>query len=187
MFSKSKDDPKMANADDIPVPAPQPTKSSRPTGAPVAPSIIGADVHIVGNVTTAGELQLDGTVQGDVMCGSLTMGEHGEVKGTIQADMVVIRGKIDGQIRGRSVRLEKNCRMKGDVWHESLSVEAGALVSGKFTHTQNPLKGETAPVAAVSAGSSSPVKGSPAKSSASGPAGKADSKPAENADKVAAA
>ena len=186
MFSKSKDDPKMANADDIPVPAPQPAKSSRPAGGPVAPSIIGADVHIVGNVTTAGELQLDGTVQGDVMCGSLTMGEHGEVKGTIQADMVVIRGKIEGQIRGRSVRLEKNCKMKGDVWHESLSVEAGALVSGKFTHTQNPLKGETAPVAAVSS-SSGPVKGSPAKSSSSTSAAKSDSKPAENADKVAAA
>ncbi|MCH8862984.1 MAG: polymer-forming cytoskeletal protein [Proteobacteria bacterium] len=101
-----------------------------------APSIISSDVKIVGNLTAAGELQLDGIVEGDVKCGSLTMGEHGQVAGSITADTIVVRGRVEGKIRARSVRLEKTSRICGDVWHETLSIEAGAFIEGKFVHAE---------------------------------------------------
>lgn len=101
-----------------------------------APSIIGSDVKIVGNLTAAGELQLDGIVEGDVKCGALTMGEHGQVAGSVTADTIVVRGRVEGKIRARSVRLEKTSRISGDVWHETLSIEAGAHIDGKFVHAE---------------------------------------------------
>lgn len=106
----------------------------KPRAASGAPSIIGSDVKIVGNVTTPGELQLDGIVEGDINCGALTMGEHGQITGTIKSDNVVIRGKVEGTIISRTVRLEKTCKVIGDVKHETVSVEAGAFVQGKFIH-----------------------------------------------------
>lgn len=141
MFSSSKNAPSKKKESDVPnrnkqvsrnqalVPQ-KPVRSGSGT-----PSIIGADVSIEGNISTAGELQLDGVVVGDIACGNMLMGEHGSITGSITAESVVIRGKVEGQIRGREVRLEKTAEVTGDVWHESLAIEAGARISGKFQHT----------------------------------------------------
>jgi len=109
-------------------------QASRPGVAPT-PSIIGSDVQIEGNIKTVGELQLDGMITGDLACGGLIMGESGAVKGTITADSVTIRGQVQGEIRARAVRLEKSAVVEGNVFHESLSVEAGAKLTGHFAHT----------------------------------------------------
>ena len=105
------------------------------TGVAPTPSIIGSDVQIEGNIKTVGELQLDGSITGDLSCGGLVMGESGSVKGTISADSVTVRGAVQGEIRARSVRLEKSAVVEGNVFHESLSVEAGAKLTGHFAHT----------------------------------------------------
>ncbi len=137
MFSKSKEDMKKPASNNNPVP--------RPGSAPT-PSIIGSDVEIEGNIRTVGELQLDGSITGDLTCGGLVMGESGAVKGTISADNVTIRGSVNGEIRARSVRLEKSAVVDGDVYHESLSVESGAKLTGRFAHTSSPKeKAKSAP------------------------------------------
>lgn len=109
------------------------------------PSLIGTDVKIVGNVSTTGELQLDGTVEGDLRCGSVTMGDTGKVIGSVVADKVIVRGGVKGEIKARSVRLESSARVEGDIVHESLSVEAGAKLSGRMTHSANPLQNAEKP------------------------------------------
>ncbi len=130
MFSKSdKNSP----------PSPAPSKPVKSATQASTPSIIAADVHLKGNLESQGEVQLDGSVIGDVKCTSLTIGDSGHIKGSIIADTLIIRGSIEGQIRGRSVRLEKSARLKGDLWHESLSVEAGAVIGGQLTHSNDPL------------------------------------------------
>jgi cytoskeletal protein CcmA (bactofilin family) len=111
-------------------------QAPRATVAPT-PSIIGSDVEIEGNIKTVGELQLDGAITGDLTCGGLVMGESGAVKGTITADNVTIRGSVKGEIKARSVRLEKSAVVEGNVFHESLSVEAGAKLTGHFAHTSS--------------------------------------------------
>ncbi|WP_321391299.1 polymer-forming cytoskeletal protein [Emcibacter sp.] len=105
-----------------------------------APSIIGSDVTINGDVTTLGEIQLDGIVDGDVRSESVTVGEHGAVNGTVVANNVVVKGSITGQIKGRNIRLEKTAKVKGDIMHETLSVEAGAFIEGSLTHKDNPMQ-----------------------------------------------
>jgi cytoskeletal protein CcmA (bactofilin family) len=110
-----------------------------------APSIIGSDVTVNGDITTLGEIQLDGTIDGDIRSESLTIGEHGAVNGTVMANNVVVKGSVTGQIKGRNVRLEKSSRVKGDIMHESLSVEAGAMVDGSLTHKDNPMEEDPAP------------------------------------------
>lgn len=119
--------------------------SPRP-GTAHTPSIIGADVHIEGNVKTMGELQLDGSITGDLACGCLVMGESGTVDGTIAADNVTVRGTVKGEIRAKSVRLEASAVVEGDVYHESLSVEAGAKLTGRFAHTSGPKAVPAMPV-----------------------------------------
>jgi|TARA_B110000211_G_C13932965_1_gene488003 cytoskeletal protein CcmA (bactofilin family) len=100
------------------------------------PSIISSDVVIKGNVSTSGEIQLDGTVEGDLKSNSVTVGEHGMVKGKISADDVIVKGTVKGSITGRNIRIEKSAKITGDLCHQTLSIEAGAHIEGNLSHQE---------------------------------------------------
>jgi len=97
-----------------------------------APSIIGSDCRITGDLFSQGEVQIDGRVDGDIRCDSLVIGESGSITGEISAETVRVLGSVTGQIKARSVALSKTARIIGDITHDSLSVEAGAYVEGRF-------------------------------------------------------
>jgi cytoskeletal protein CcmA (bactofilin family) len=122
MFSKSKESSTAAH----------PSRTPRANGG--ALSIIASDVVITGNIRAAGEIQLDGTVEGDIDCGGLTLGETGTLTGALRADHATIRGTIKGSVRARTVMLERSATVVGDVTHESISIEAGAKIDGRFLH-----------------------------------------------------
>jgi len=131
MFKTSKDDsPRSDNA----------TTAARRSHGEDAPSIIGASVTLTGNLDSKGEIQLDGKIVGDVTCSTLSLGESGSIKGIISAETVIIRGAVEGEICGKSVRLDKSAQVTGDIYHTTLSIEAGATVSGHFLHRDNPLE-----------------------------------------------
>ena len=109
-----------------------------------APSIISSDVVIKGNVSTSGEIQLDGTIEGDVKSKAMTIGENGTVKGKVNVDEVIIRGTVKGSIKGRNIRLEKTGKVTGDICHQTLSIEAGAFMEGNISH-QGSMNSVTSP------------------------------------------
>lgn len=94
------------------------------------PSIVSADFRVVGNVTSEGDIQLDGAVDGNVKARSLTIGQAGTVRGEVKADKVQIHGSVTGPIRARIVEISKSAKVAGDVFYESLTVETGAVIDG---------------------------------------------------------
>jgi cytoskeletal protein CcmA (bactofilin family) len=94
------------------------------------PSIISADLTIEGNLISHGDVQIDGTVDGDIRSRTLTLGEHAQVKGGVQAETVRICGTVEGEVRAKTVVLTKTAKVTGDIVHESLAIEAGAYVDG---------------------------------------------------------
>ena len=64
-------------------------------------STIGEDLMISGDVTSTGELHIDGHVEGDVRCASLVLGNTSEIKGSVTAEEVMILGRLIGSVRGR--------------------------------------------------------------------------------------
>ncbi|HIJ64105.1 MAG TPA: polymer-forming cytoskeletal protein [Rhodospirillaceae bacterium] len=99
---------------------------------PATPSIIGTDCTLTGDVVSQGEVHVDGRVNGDVRCAVLVVGESGFITGEINAETVRVLGSVTGQIHARAVELAKTARVVGDIAHESLAVEAGAYVEGRF-------------------------------------------------------
>jgi cytoskeletal protein CcmA (bactofilin family) len=97
---------------------------------PVPPTIISADIRITGNVTSEGEVQVDGTVDGDVRGAKVSVGGTGHIAGAVTADRVLVRGKVHGQIRAQVVTLTRSSQVKGDVFHDTLSMEPGAKLEG---------------------------------------------------------
>lgn len=95
------------------------------------PSIISTGVRIAGDLTSDGEVHIDGVVEGDVRANSVTVSPCGSVSGAITGDAVRIEGQVDGQITGQSVSLTATARVKGDIAHDTLALEQGAHFEGR--------------------------------------------------------
>jgi cytoskeletal protein CcmA (bactofilin family) len=96
-------------------------------------SLISADLLVTGNLVSPGDLQIDGAVEGDIHCQSLTIGASATVTGNITAVDVLIRGTHNGNIEARSVTLGKSAKVMGNITHETIAIEAGAVLDGQLT------------------------------------------------------
>jgi cytoskeletal protein CcmA (bactofilin family) len=126
----------------------------------MVPSIIGEDLAITGNVTSKGEIQVDGEIQGDIHCGSLLLGDKSHVTGGLVAEDIVVRGKVVGSIRGLRVTLQAQSHVEGDIFHQSLAIEQGAYFEGKSRRSDNPLEEMKAAEKAASSRSASSMSSS---------------------------
>ena len=120
-------------------PATYAAKAPSPAASKMVPSIIGEDLTITGNVTSKGEIQVDGEIQGDIHCGSLLLGDKSQVMGSVIAEDVVVRGRVTGSIRGLRVTLQAQSHVEGDIFHQSLAIEQGAYFEGKSRRSDDPL------------------------------------------------
>jgi cytoskeletal protein CcmA (bactofilin family) len=105
---------------------------SKDTGKrkPVAPTIISSDMRITGNITSEGEVQVDGVVDGDVRGAKVSIGASGHIAGAVSGERILVRGRVNGQIRAQLVTLTRTAQVKGDIFHETLSMESGAKLEG---------------------------------------------------------
>ena len=116
-------------------------QSRAPSTDPSVPSIISADLKIVGDLHSNGDLQVDGAVEGDITSRSLTIGEGAVVRGSLLAENVRVHGAIFGQIKANSVTLTKTAKVEGNVVHQALSMEAGAILSGNLSRLDTAVGG----------------------------------------------
>ena len=98
---------------------------------PPSISTIGEELTITGNVTSKGELHLNGRVLGDVHCVALVLGENAQLEGNVVAEDVMVRGRIVGSIRARRVSLQATSHVEGNLFHKSLSLEQGMHFEGE--------------------------------------------------------
>lgn len=120
--------------------SPKPTDNKTDVKPPVKkaggiPSIISADMSILGNIISDGLADIDGHIEGNIKCHSATIRKNGYIKGDIVAESVHVYGRIEGLIKARNVQFFKGCRVEGVIMHESITIEDGAYVDGRFKRT----------------------------------------------------
>jgi len=99
-------------------------------------SVIGPDVVIKGDIEASADLHVDGTINGDIKCASLVQGEASTIEGSIDAERARLSGKVKGTITARELVVLKSARIEGDVSYETLTIEQGAAVDGRFAPKQ---------------------------------------------------
>ena len=124
------------------LPGAEPAHRARSSGVP---SIIGPDLAITGNLTSRGEVQIDGEVQGDVHASRILIGEHARITGALVADEIVVGGSVQGSIRGNRVTFQSASHVEGDVIHKSLAIEQGAYFEGKSRRSDDPMSVQPTP------------------------------------------
>lgn len=115
----------------------RPFPGGQQANARAALSVIGPDLIITGNLISKGEVQVDGTVQGDIHGSHIIVGHNANITGGIVAEEVVIRGHVSGSVRGKRVMLQASSQVEGDIYHNALSIEQGAMFEGKSRRTND--------------------------------------------------
>ncbi|GHC58895.1 bactofilin family protein [Neogemmobacter tilapiae] len=152
MFSKSRINepgPKQGETADkprteMPMTKPAPDFASPASKAKPGASVLSADLTVVGNLKTTGDIQVEGTVEGDIRAHLLTVGESATIRGEIVADDIVVNGRVIGRVRGLKVRLTSTARVEGDIIHKTIAIESGAHFEGSVQRQEDPLAGADA-------------------------------------------
>lgn len=144
MFNKNKT-PRPAAAPipplpDLPSPGRPALSATAPAPSPVASSrglsTLSSDLQFEGLVSGAGDLQVDGSIKGDVRVGRLIVGETGAIEGNVAADYLEIRGRIVGAVTGKQVKLISTAYVDGDITAEQLSIDVGAYFQGRVLQSR---------------------------------------------------
>jgi cytoskeletal protein CcmA (bactofilin family) len=128
MFSKSRPTPASESASAAP--ANRMASSARHTTF----SVFGPDVVVTGNVSASVDLHVEGRIEGDIACANLVQGGDSLIKGAIVAESARLSGTVEGSITARELTIAASARITGDVTYESLTIEQGSQVDGRFTH-----------------------------------------------------
>jgi cytoskeletal protein CcmA (bactofilin family) len=102
--------------------------------APLEQATIGRSVIIKGDISGAEPLFIDGQVEGSITLTDhrVTIGRNGIVTANVSAKEVVIMGKVTGNIEcSDRLDIRGEGTLIGDVVTQRISVEDGAMMSGK--------------------------------------------------------
>ena len=126
MFSKPKQ---------TPATAPTPMRNRDAAGGHGTTfSIIGADVHVKGDIEASVDLHIDGQVEGDVHCAALVQGAGSVITGGVVAQSAKLGGRVEGSIDAVDLVIEAGAEIQGDVTYTNLTVANGSKVEGAFRH-----------------------------------------------------
>jgi len=94
---------------------------------------LGADVEIKGNLKFAGELTFEGKLEGEIQTeGLLNLGDSAVVNGNINAQIVVVRGKVNGNVNAKEkIEIKAKAELFGDIRASKLVVEEGVTFVGR--------------------------------------------------------
>jgi cytoskeletal protein CcmA (bactofilin family) len=107
------------------------SSAMRAAAASKTATLIAADTVVDGGVSGNAELHIEGVVHGDVTVPHVFIGDGGQVDGAIKAESVEAHGRVTGSISAKQVKLHAGCHVDGDVTHELLTMEAGAIFQGR--------------------------------------------------------
>ena len=96
-------------------------------------NIITDGTLVKGDITAIGDFRLDGTLEGNIQLnGKLVVGDSGVVNGNVLCQNANIIGTVNGNLSVKELlSLHASARVRGDILINKLSIEPGAVFSGK--------------------------------------------------------
>lgn len=116
-------------------PEPKPAPQVEPTPQPSSAGLVGylyKGSRVTGQLNFQGPARIDGTVDGEIQCqGMLTIGEGAEVRAKISGQVVVIRGKVEGNVTAKEkLEIAAPGRLIGNLETPRLVITEGVVFDG---------------------------------------------------------
>lgn len=98
-----------------------------------AETVIGAGVVVEGDLTSEGDILIDGTFTGQVQSrGDITLGANAKVTGNVSARNVVVTGWLNGNVTADGeAAIGATGHVSGDITCLSLAVSSGGVFLGR--------------------------------------------------------
>lgn len=98
----------------------------------VSINLIGSGTAIVGDITSNGDIRIDGSLKGNItITGKLVVGTTGTIEGNIQCQNADVSGEINGKITiSELLSLKASAKILGDIITGKISVEPNATFTG---------------------------------------------------------
>ena len=95
-------------------------------------NLIGLGTQIIGDIISAGDVRIDGTLRGNLKIdGRLVIGPNGKVEGDVMCANADISGEIKGTLNvAEMLALKATSKILGDMVTGKLSIEPGAVFTG---------------------------------------------------------
>ena len=96
-------------------------------------TLVGAGTTLKGDITSLGDLRIDGTVIGNITSSAkIVVGSSGIVEGDIKGNQADITGKVSGNIRTTELlQLRGDSVVKGNLYAGKLQLEPSATFNGE--------------------------------------------------------
>ena len=103
-------------------------------------SLIGAGTTMKGDITSNGDLRIDGTLVGNINCSAkVIIGANGNVQGDVNGQQADILGKVTGTITVKDLlQLKGGCTVNGNIQATKLQIEPSANFNGECHMTATP-------------------------------------------------
>ena len=91
-------------------------------------NVLNSDVELKGSLKFTGEMTFDGKLDGDITSdGALLLGDNAVVKGNINVNSVIMRGKINGNVAAKEkIDIKSKTELFGDIRAPKLVRGVGA-------------------------------------------------------------
>lgn len=98
-------------------------------------TVLASDIFFNGMIKFEKPFMIKGTVHGSIQSSSdLMIGEHAQVHAQIEADRVIIKGEVVGNVTAvTSVHVFSSGTLKGDVTAPEVILDSGCFFSGVCT------------------------------------------------------
>ena len=104
----------------------KPSKSS-------AKVIIGNGVKMIGEITDADNVQIDGNADVTMNTDNLVVGSTGNLKGTITSNNIDVSGKLEGKITAiETLTVQELGTVSGSIEYQNMQIKLGGKISGKM-------------------------------------------------------
>jgi len=109
-------------------------------GGGAGTTLVSSDTVIVGDIHFSGALDVEGTVQGNIIAKTGTDAvvrviDKGCVEGDIRVPEVIINGRVIGNVySGKHLELAAKACVKGDVFYTLVEMAVGSEVNGSLQH-----------------------------------------------------
>jgi cytoskeletal protein CcmA (bactofilin family) len=114
----------------------QKSKSDSFSDSPAATggaSMIAAGTTLKGDISSNGDIRIDGTLQGNIHCTSkVIIGANGVIEGDISGQQADIMGKVSGTIKVKELlQLKGGSQVTGNIYSAKLQIEPAANFNGQ--------------------------------------------------------
>ncbi|MBK7668317.1 MAG: polymer-forming cytoskeletal protein [Sphingobacteriaceae bacterium] len=95
-------------------------------------NLIGLGTQIIGDIKSAGDVRIDGTLNGNIkLNGRLVVGPNGKIEGNVICQNADISGEVKGTVEVvEMLALKATAKILGDMITGKLSIEPGAVFTG---------------------------------------------------------